>query len=90
MLKQGYLDECLQILEQKWDRTAKPLQSFSYKYLLKHLDGELKLEEAIERTEIGTWHLARKQRTWARNIGWQPISPEEARQQAFDWVSNAL
>jgi len=87
MLECGYLDECQRILDSGWDITAKPLQSFSYKYWLSHLSGELSFEEAKERTEIGTWHLARKQRTWSRNIGWTPLSPEEAKSKALRWVS---
>ena len=74
--------------DRKWDLSAKPLQSFSYKFLLQHLDGDLKLDEAIERTEIGTWHLARKQRTWARNIGWKSCTPEQGRKRALDWASD--
>ncbi len=86
MLQGGYLEECQRILESDWDVQAKPLQSFSYKYWIRHLQGDLSFEEAKERTEIGTWHLARKQRTWARNIGWASISPEQARLEASDWV----
>jgi tRNA A37 N6-isopentenylltransferase MiaA len=48
-------------------------------YLLEYLQGRLSKEEAIERTEIGTWHLARKQRTWARNIGWEFSDEQQAR-----------
>lgn len=88
MLEAGYLDECQRILDAGWDTTAKPLQSFSYKYWLSHLMGDLSFEEAKERTEIGTWHLARKQRTWSRNIGWQALTPEQARTEAMQWANN--
>ena len=86
MLESGYLEECQHILDSDWDVQAKPLQSFSYKYWLSHLQGGLSFEEAKERTEIGTWHLARKQRTWARNIGWTPKSPSETQTEAFEWL----
>lgn len=79
MFAAGYLEECQTILEKGWDTQAKPLQSFSYVYLLEYLQGRLSKEEAIERTEIGTWHLARKQRTWARNIGWEFSDEQQAR-----------
>ena len=72
MLQHGYLEECQRILDSDWDVHAKPLQSFSYKYWLNHLQDHYRFDEAKERTEIGTWHLARKQRTWSRNIGWNP------------------
>ena len=86
MLEHGYLDECQRILDLGWDIQAKPLQSFSYKYWLQHLQGELSFEEAKERTEIGTWHLARKQRTWSRNIGWVNQSPNQIRMAAMEWM----
>ncbi len=86
MLDNGYLDECQSILHQGWNLKAKPLQSFSYKFWLEHLLGKKTFEEAKERTEIGTWHLARKQRTWARNIGWSSITPEEGYEAGMRWV----
>ena len=86
MLESGYLEECQRILDSDWDVQAKPLQSFSYKYWLRHLQGGLSFDEAKERTEIGTWHLARKQRTWARNIGWEAKSPSETQTEAFKWL----
>ena len=86
MLDMGYMEECQRILDRNWDLHAKPLQSFSYKFWVEYLKGDKSFEEAKERTEIGTWHLARKQRTWSRNIGWQPISPTVAREEAFRWL----
>ncbi len=88
MLANGYLEECQRILDAGWDLSAKPLQSFSYKFWLSHLQGNLSFEEAKERTEIGTWHLARKQRTWSRNIGWQSISASEGKEQALHWTES--
>lgn len=82
MLDQGYLDELQSALERGVPREARPLRSFSYRHLLDHLDGSVSLEEALRRTERDTWRLARKQRTWARGMGWTPVGPEEARQAA--------
>ncbi len=90
MLYNGYLDECQSIIDRGWDSRAKPLQSFSYKYWLEHLLGTKNFEEAKERTEIGTWHLARKQRTWSRNIGWRSITPEEGYEVGMRWVDAHL
>ena len=87
MLQHGYLEECQRILDLEWDLQAKPLQSFSYKYWLQYLQGQLSFVEAKERTEIGTWHLARKQRTWSRNIGWLAQSPVQTRKASIDWLN---
>lgn len=86
MLDMGYIEECQKVLDEKWDLRSKPLQSFSYKFWLEYLRGEKSFEEAKERTEIGTWHLARKQRTWSRNIGWKPLDPTVARDETVRWL----
>ena len=78
MLAQGYVEECIQILEHGWSRDLKPLKSFSYRYMLAHASGEMELDEALELTELGTWKLVRKQRTWARSLGWESSSIEAA------------
>lgn len=82
MLQNGYVEECKQILKHGWNRELKPLKSFSYRYMLAHANGELSIDEAIEQTELGTWKLVRKQRTWARNLNWNSITREEAIQKA--------
>ena len=50
--------------------------------MLTHANGELSLEEALELTELGTWKLVRKQRTWARNLNWNAMTKEQAIQKA--------
>ena len=88
MMDQGYLAEVQGIIDGGWSLREKPLMSFSYKFLVQYLLGNLSLEEALERTEIGTWHLARKQRIWNRNIGWPILSVEDARVEAVAWLES--
>jgi tRNA dimethylallyltransferase len=82
MLEQGYIEELQSALQRGVSRDARPLRSFSYRHLVDHLDGALTLDEALRRTERDTWRLARKQRTWARGMGWEPVGPKEARRAA--------
>jgi tRNA dimethylallyltransferase len=88
MMDAGYLAEVQGIIDGGWTLLEKPLMSFSYKFLVQYLQGNLSLEEALERTEIGTWHLARKQRIWNRNIGWPILSVGDARVEAFSWLES--
>lgn len=74
MVEQGYLDEVRRLLD-LWPREIKPLRSFAYTHLVDHLLLELPLDEALRRTARDTWVLARKQRTWARGMGWAPTDP---------------
>lgn len=67
MVQNGYLEEAEMIFE-NYKGTEKPLKSFSYLPLLAYFDGKKTLTEALWEVEKGTWHLARKQRTWIKKI----------------------
>ena len=70
MRDQGYVDETETALTRDPSAQSKPLQSFAYRHIIDHIRGDLDLDEALRRTERDTWHYARKQRTWARGLGW--------------------
>ncbi len=76
MIEDGYVSEVDQILTNGWLPDSKPLRSFSYKHMIEHHQGELDLEEALRRTERDTRHFAKKQRNWARSLGWTASSKE--------------
>jgi len=71
MLEAGYRDEVDALLTAGWGHELKPMKSFAYRHLVAHLREDLALDEAIRRTARDTWRLARKQRTWARGMGWK-------------------
>ncbi len=74
MVDAGYIDEVRALWARGVDPTWKPLRSFAYVHLLQWAGGQLPLDEALRRTERDTWLLARKQRTWARGMGWAPAA----------------
>ncbi len=78
MLDAGYVKEVQAILSAGWKPEAKPLKSFAYRHMVEHCVGDLALEEAIRRTARDTRHYAKKQRTWARNLGWTAMGLEDA------------
>lgn len=78
MIAGDYLGELQRALAAGADPACKPLRSFAYVHLVAHLQGEIDRDEALRRTERDTWRLARKQRTWARSMGWTPTGPEAA------------
>jgi tRNA A37 N6-isopentenylltransferase MiaA len=45
------------------------------------VSGAIDLDEAVRLTERDTWRFARKQRSWARSMGWEATTPERAREQ---------
>ena len=71
MMATGYLDEVRSLLQAGYTRDLKPMRSLGYRHLTEHLLDGLPLDEALRRTLRDTGTLARKQRTWARGMGWQ-------------------
>lgn len=87
MLESGYVAEVQGILDAGWAPDLKPLKSFAYRHLVEHCNVGLSLDEAVRRTGRDTRHYAKKQRTWARNLGWKPVGQPEAllaAKRAFD------
>ena len=72
MMEDGYRDEVVALLQAGWGRDLKPMKSFAYRHLVAHVLDGVELSEAIRLTARDTWRLARKQRNWARSMGWQP------------------
>ena len=86
MVDAGYVDEVAGLLEAGWSSDLKPMRSFGYRHLVDHVQGEIDLDEALRRTGRDTRRFARKQRTWARGLGWSTSGrPEvlEAASRAF-------
>ena len=73
MMAAGYLDEVRALLARGHGPAQKPMRSLGYRHLGDHLRGLIPLEEAVRRTGRDTWRLARKQRTWARGMGWPAL-----------------
>ena len=75
MFRHGLLDEARRLRAQGYHRTLPALTSVGYAEALAHLDGNMTLSEAIERTTIRTRQYARRQRTWFRHqlpTHWHP------------------
>jgi tRNA dimethylallyltransferase len=78
MKLRGYLEETRAALDAGAPLDHRVLRSFAYRHLVDHIVDGLDLDEAFRRTDRDTWRLARKQRTWARGLGFQETPPEVA------------
>jgi len=82
MMQQGFLQE-VEALYQRTDLDldCASMRSVGYRQLWQHLDGEMSLDEALERAIIATRQLAKRQYTWLRSwphIQWfDPLVAEE-------------
>lgn len=66
MFNGGLLEEVRQLLAQGLTGAEKPFESLGYKQSLRHLRGDLTLEQAIASTQLETRQYAKRQLTWFR------------------------
>jgi tRNA dimethylallyltransferase len=66
MFDGGLLEEVRTLLAQGATGAEKPFESLGYKQALRHLRGELTLEQAIASTQLETRQYAKRQWTWFR------------------------
>jgi tRNA dimethylallyltransferase len=82
MLKAGALDEVAALASRKLDPLLPAMKAHGVPALIRHLEGEISLEEAAVIGRADTRHYAKRQFTWFRHqlpeFEW--IRPEEARE----------
>lgn len=66
MMEAGLLEEVKRLKDHGCTPEMTSMQGLGYKQILMHLNGEITLEEAVERTKIETRHFAKRQLTWFR------------------------
>lgn len=73
MFAEGLVKEAKQLLERGISEQSTPFKGLGYRQVLRYLNGEISLEEAITLTQIETRHYAKRQLTWfkkSRGIIW--------------------
>lgn len=66
MMDAGLLVETANLRDAGYDRRLPAMSGLGYRQLWSHLEGELSLEEAVERVKFETHRFARQQATWFR------------------------
>ncbi|MCC7106967.1 MAG: tRNA (adenosine(37)-N6)-dimethylallyltransferase MiaA [Chloroflexi bacterium] len=66
MLAAGWLAEIRNLLDRGYDPTLPALTSTGYRELIRHLRGELPLDEAVRRVKYSTHAYVRRQYVWLR------------------------
>ncbi|HZA24245.1 MAG TPA: tRNA (adenosine(37)-N6)-dimethylallyltransferase MiaA [Dehalococcoidia bacterium] len=97
MVQAGLLEEVKNIAGMGYQPGQGPLDSPGYRELGQHLNGEITLEEAVQRTKFQTHQLARRQYTWFKRsdprIRWldaaDPQLDEKAAQLVTDFYSRS-
>ncbi|CAN5214067.1 hypothetical protein BH10PSE8_BH10PSE8_03470 [soil metagenome] len=85
MIAQGALDEVGVLRERRLDPLLPVMRAHGVPGLIAHLDGAMRLDEAIARGQADTRAYAKRQVTWFRHqmADWQAVAPESAREVAL-------
>ena len=88
MLQAGALDEVAALASRKLDSQLPAMKAHGVPALIRHLEGEISLDEAAEIGRADTRHYAKRQFTWFRHqlpeFEW--VKPEAVR----DWLSTVI
>jgi len=68
MFEGGLVEEVRSLLARGVRETAPPFRALGYKHVLRHLRGEISLDEAVSLTKKDTRHYAKRQMTWFRKM----------------------
>jgi tRNA dimethylallyltransferase len=66
MVERGWVEEVARLLARGLDPGLPAFQAIGYRQLVRHLEGEWSLEQAIGETVKATRRFAKRQETWFR------------------------
>jgi len=89
MLTAGALDEVRALAARNLDPLLPAMKAHGVPWLIRHLRGEISLEEAAEGAKMDTRRYAKRQVTWFRNQmpEWLWLTPEQARGELLGTVT---
>ncbi len=89
MLEAGALDEVRALERRGLDPLLPAMKAHGVPWLIRHLHGEISLDQAAAATKLETRQYTKRQATWFRHQmpGWTWVAPEEAEGVAFEAVS---
>ncbi len=79
MIDDGLVDEVKDLLAQEKPLSEQAACAIGYAEIIRHLNGEIELQDAIEQIKINTRKLAKAQRTWFKrfeNVNWFDTTEE--------------
>lgn len=79
MIAAGALDEVRVLSLRKLDPLLPAMKAHGVPWLMKHLRGEMTLDDAIAKAKVDTRHYAKRQFTWFRHqlADWVRVAPED-------------
>lgn len=80
MMEDGLADEVAALLAEEKTLSPQAAAAIGYAEMIAHLNGEMELDETVERIKINTRRFAKSQRTWFktfRNVNWIGIAEND-------------
>lgn len=80
MIEDGLKDEVAGLLAEDKPLSKQAAAAIGYAEMIAHLNGEMNLDETVERIKINTRRFAKSQRTWYKtfpNVHWIDITEED-------------
>jgi tRNA dimethylallyltransferase len=80
MMDAGLVDEVAALLAEEKPLSKQAAAAIGYAEMIAHLNGEMDLDETIERIKINTRRFAKSQRTWFKtfqNVNWIDIAEDD-------------
>ena len=93
MILAGFVDEVKSLLEEEKPLSKQAQCAIGYAEIIKHLNGQMDLKDAIELTKKNTRRLAKGQRTWFktfRNVRWLDVEADEPSEKLFNRMQENL
>lgn len=94
LIQQGLVDEVKSLMDIGLKKENISMKGIGYKEIMEYLEGNISLEDAVEKVKKNTRHYAKKQLTWFRRydkMKWYDISntidEERALQDIGKWLS---
>ncbi|MHC5191890.1 MAG: tRNA (adenosine(37)-N6)-dimethylallyltransferase MiaA, partial [Planctomycetota bacterium] len=80
MMEAGLVEEVTALLDEEKPLSKQAAAAIGYAEMIAHLNGEMDLDETIERIKINTRRFAKSQRTWFKtfqNVNWIDIAEDD-------------
>jgi tRNA dimethylallyltransferase len=93
MIEAGLVDEVRTLLADDRPLSKQARQAIGYAEIIRHLEGYITLEEAVELIKKNTRRLAKNQRTWFKtfkDVHWLNIGPDETSEQMLERTKGLL
>lgn len=76
MFELGLIEEVMGLLAKGYSANLISLRALGYKEVIEHLNGDMSLQECVEKIKKGTRNFAKRQMTWFRsfeNVEWNEV-----------------